>query len=251
MKYTAIIAAQTLALAMGVGGARAAEVKVLASNALRTVLQEIGPQFEKATENKLAMSFGLSAAFKPRIEAGEAFDLTVLPPNLIDDLIKQGKVAADSRAVIAKTGNAIMVRTGAPKPDLSTTEAFKRAMLNAKSIAYAKEGLSGVYFVALIEKLGIAGDLKAKSKVMASGELAAEAVAHGEAELGVLPVSEILPVHGVEVASPFPAELQNYVVMAAGVSANAKQGAAAREFIKYLTTPAALQVIKAKGMEPG
>src|SRR4051794_30331209 len=147
MKYTAIIAAQTLALAMGVGGARAAEVKVLASNALRTVLQEIGPQFEKATENKLAMSFGLSAAFKPRIEAGEAFDLTVLPPNLIDDLIKQGKVAADSRTLLAKTGNAIMVRTGAPKPDLSTTEAFKRAMLNAKSIAYAKEGLSGVYFV--------------------------------------------------------------------------------------------------------
>src|SRR5262249_4194359 len=162
-----------------------------------TVLQEIGPQFEKATENKLVIEFGLSAAFKPRIEKGEAFDLTFLPPNQIDDLIKQGKIVADSRAVIAKTGNAVMVRAGAPKPDLSTTDAFKRAMLNAKSIAYAKEGLSGVYFASLIEKLGIANDLKAKSKVMATGELAAEAVAHGEVEIGILPVSEILPVHGI------------------------------------------------------
>jgi molybdate transport system substrate-binding protein len=252
MKYAAMLAAQTLALAVvGAGGARAAEVKVLASNAVRTVLQEIGPQFEKATENRLATEFGLSAAFKPRIEKGEAFDLTFLPPNQIDDLIKQGKVAADSRAVIAKTGNAIMVRAGAPKPDLSTTEAFKRALLNAKSIAYAKEGLSGVYFVARIEKLGMTAALKDKSKVMASGELAAEAVAHGEAEIGILPVSEILPVHGVEVGGAFPAELQSYVVIGAGVSAAAKQGAAARELIKYLTSPAALPVIKAKGMEPG
>lgn len=252
MKNAAMIAAQALALAaFGVGGAHAAEVKVLASNAVRTVLQDIGPQFEKATENKLAISFGLSAAFRPRIEAGEAFDLTFLPPNQIDDLIKQGKIAADSRAVIAKTGSAIMVRAGAPKPDVSTPEAFKRTLLNAKSIAYAKEGLSGVYFVALIEKLGIAADLKAKSKIMASGELAAEAVAHGEAEIGILPVSEILPVPGVEVGGAFPAALQNYIVIGAGVSANAKQGTAARDLIKFLTSPAALPVIKAKGLEPG
>jgi molybdate transport system substrate-binding protein len=144
-----------------------------------------------------------------------------------------------------------MVRAGAPKPDVSTPEAFKRTLLNAKSIAYAKEGLSGVYFVALIEKLGIAADLKAKSKIMASGELAAEAVAHGEAEIGILPVSEILPVPGVEVGGAFPAALQNYIVIGAGVSANAKQGTAARDLIKFLTSPAALPVIKAKGLEPG
>jgi molybdate transport system substrate-binding protein len=240
-----------LAMAVGVGGAQAADIKVLCSNGLREVMLDVAPEFERATGHKLNLTFGLAAAFKQKIEAGEAFDVVVLVPALLDDVVKQGKVTAGSRAVIARAGSGLAIRAGAPRPDIKTPEAFKAALVNAKSIAYAKAGQSGVYFVGLIDRLGVSDAVKAKSLPQATGVEVGAAVANGTAELGVLPVSEILPVKGVELLGPYPAELQAYVVMEAGVGAAAKDPAAAAALVKFLKSPEHLGVIKQKGMEPG
>jgi len=219
-----------LAVAFGVRGAQAAEIKVLCSNGLREVMLDVAPEFERATGHKLNLTFGLAAAFKQRIEAGESFDVVVLVPRLLDDVVKQGKVAADTRAVIARAGAGLAIRAGAPRPDIKTPEAFKAALINAKSIAYAKAGQSGVYFVGLLDRLGIADAVKQKSLAQATGVEVGAAVARGDAELGVLPVSEILPTKGVELLGPFPTALQGYVVMEAGVGAAAKDPAAAQRW---------------------
>src|SRR5262245_14030532 len=151
-------------------GAQAAEIHVLCSNGLKAAMEDLAPQFERASGHKIVVKYGLAAGFKQQIEAGEAFDVAVLTPALIDDLIKHGKMAADSRAVIARTGLALMIRGGARKPDVSNTEAFKRSLVAAKSIAFAKEGASGVAFAALLPRLGIADTLKAKLKPTSTGE---------------------------------------------------------------------------------
>ena len=229
--------------------ARAADLKVLCSSGFKAVMEELAPQFERATHHKVIVRYGLAATLKQEIEAGEAFDLAVLTPAAIDDLIGQRKVAADSRTVLARAGLGIAIRAGAPKPDIRTVDAFKRSLLAAKSIAYAKEGASGVAFAALIQRLGIADDLKAKSRLTATGEEVGEAVVRGEAEFGVLPVSEILPVRGAELLGTLPADAQSYIVMVAAVGAGSKENGAARELIRFFTAPAALPVIKAKGME--
>jgi len=232
-----------------VRAADAAEIRVLCSNGLKAVMEELAPQFERATGHKVVVRYGLAAGFKQQIEGGEPFDLAVLTPPLIDDLIKQGKMAGDSRAVIARTGLGIMIRAGARKPDVRTTEAFKRALVESKSIAFAKEGASGVAFTALIERLGMADALKPKLKPTSTGEEVNDLVVRGGAEFGVLPLSEILAVRGAELGGMFPADVQTYIVMASAVSSGAKQGAAARDLIKFLMAPAALSTIKAKGME--
>jgi molybdate transport system substrate-binding protein len=229
--------------------AQAAEIRVLCSNGLKAVMEDAAAQFERASGHKVVTKFGLAAGFKQQIEAGEAFDLAVLTPALIDDLIKQGKLAADSRAVIARTGLGLMIRAGARKPDVSTTEAFKRSLLGAKSIAFAKEGASGVAFTALIEKLGIASDLKTKLKPTSTGEEVNDLVVTGGADFGVLPLSEILPVRGAELGGMFPSDVQSYIIMVGAVGSNAKQNAAARELLKFLMAPTTLPMIKAKGME--
>jgi molybdate transport system substrate-binding protein len=231
------------------GVANAAEIKVLCSNGIKAVVEELAPQFERATTHKLVVTYGLAAALERQIEAGEPFDLAILTPQTMDDAIKAGKIAAETRTTVARVGLAIAIRSGARKTDISTTDDFKSALLNAKSIVYAKEGASGVAFTALIQRLGITDDLKSKSKLTATGEEVSESVVRGESEFGVLPVSEILPVKGIEVMAPFPSSVQSYIVMVAGVSSGAKEGSTAREVIKFLTSPAALPVIKAKGME--
>ena len=195
------------------------------------------------------MKFGLAASFKQQIEAGEAFDVAILTPAVIDDLIKSGKMAADSRAVIARTGLGIMIRAGASKPDVRTADSFKKSLLDSQSIAYAKEGASGVAFAALIEKLKIADALKPKLKPTASGEEVNDLVVRGGAQYGILPLSEILAVKGAELGGMFPADVQTYITMATAVSSNAKQAAAARDLIKFMMAPAATPVVKAKGME--
>jgi len=229
--------------------AQAAEIKILCSSGFKAVMEELAPQFERATHHQVVVRYGLAATLKQEIEAGAAFDLAVLTPAAIDDLIGQRKVASDSRTILARSGLGIAIRAGAPKPDITTVEAFKRSLLAAKSIAYAKEGASGVAFAALIQRLGVAEDLKAKSQLTATGEQVGEAVVRGEAEFGVLPVSEILPVRGAELLGTFPADAQSYIVMVAAVGAGSRESGAARDLIKFLTAPAALPVIKAKGME--
>jgi molybdate transport system substrate-binding protein len=238
----------TLALARA-SNAQTPEIKVLCSTGLKAVMEALVPEFERTTRHKVVMKYDTAAALKQQIERGEPFDLAVVTPPVMDDLIKQGKIAADTRTTIARTGMALAIRAGARKPDISTTDALKRTLLDAKSVAYAKEGASGVYFVGLIQKLGIADALKVKSKLTTTGEEVGQAVAGGGAELGVLPVSEILPVHGVEVLGTFPADVQSYAVMVGGVGAGAKDSSAAKDLLKFVTAPAALPVIKKKGME--
>jgi molybdate transport system substrate-binding protein len=239
----------TLTMLAQPGLARAAEIKVLCSNGIKAVMEELVPQFERATRHTIAIRYGLSAALERQIEAGEPFDLAVLTPPLIDDLVKQGKIAGDTRATLARSGMALAIRAGAAKPDIRTTDALKRTLLASTSLAYAREGASGVFFVALLQKLNLAEALKSKSKLTTTGEEVSASVARGEVELGVLPVSEILPVRGIEVLGTFPADVQGYAVMVAGVSPTAAQSAAAKELITFIMAPAALPVIKKKGME--
>jgi molybdate transport system substrate-binding protein len=245
--------AALLGLTVGTAVADAAEIKVLSTVALQAALdEELLPQFGRSTENKVTITYAAAAALKKQIDGGESFDVAILVPGLIDDLIKQGKIEPASRTNLAKTGVAIAIRAGAAKPDISTADAFKRTLLGAKSIAYgdpAFGGASSVYFAALLQRLGIAEEMKAKTKLTASGE-GAKAVATGEAELGIGQVSEIVPVRGAELLGPFPAELQVYTTFTAGVAANAKDLAAARSLVKFLTTPAAAQILKARGLDP-
>jgi molybdate transport system substrate-binding protein len=232
-------------------GTQAAEIKVICSNGFQAVMQELGPQYERATGYRLTVSYGLAAVLGKAIEGGEAFDLAILAPPQIDALIGQGKIAADSRAVLARSGIGVMVRSGASKPDISTVDAFKRALLNAKSIAFPPRGQSGIYLTGLIERLGLTEALKSKMVPIANGPLTGETVARGEAELGITPIGELLAVKGVALVGPLPSEVQNYIVQTAGVSATAAQGMAARDFLKFLMAPANAHVIAEKGMEPG
>jgi molybdate transport system substrate-binding protein len=231
--------------------ASAAEIKVLCSNGIKAVMEELIPQFEQATKHTIIIRYGLSAVLKRQIEAGEPFDLAVVTPPLIDDLIKQGKIAGDTRATLARSGMALAIRSSTAKPDIRTTDALKRTLLASTSISYAREGASGVFFTELIQRLDLVEALKSKIKLTTTGEEVGASVARGETEFGVLPVSEILPVLGVEVLGTFPTDVQGYVVMVAGVSPNAAQSAAAKELIRFLTAPAALPVIKKRGMERG
>src|SRR5205809_2484053 len=164
---------------------------------MKTVMQELAPQFERATGNKLVVEYGGSALLQRQVEAGEAFDAIFLTIKQLDALVQEGKIASGTRMAIARSGMAIAIHAGATKPDIKTTDALKRTVLAAKSIAYAPEGASGVYFVALAKRLGIADKLKLKTEN--GGDAVGEAVASGTAELGILPVSEILPVKGIEV----------------------------------------------------
>jgi molybdate transport system substrate-binding protein len=246
LNLTALVAIAALS-----SSAQAADIKVICSNGFQAVIYELGPQYEHATGHKLIVSYGLAAVLVKAIEGGEAFDLTILAPPQIDALIMQGKIAADSRAVLARSGIGVMVRSGEPKPDISTVDAFKRALLDAKSIAFPPQGQSGIYLTGLIERLGLTEALKTKMMPIANGPLTGEAVARGEAELGITPIGELLAVKGVELVGPLPSAVQNYIVQTAGVSATTAQGAAARDFLKFLMAPANAHVIAEKGMEPG
>jgi molybdate transport system substrate-binding protein len=231
------------------GAAYAAEIRVLCSLGIKSVVEDLIPQFERTSGHKVVIEYGLAAQYKQQIEGGKDFDLTILTPALIDDLIKQSKVAADSRTVIARTGLGLMIRAGGRKPDVSNPDAFKRALLGAKAIAFAREGASGVAFVATVERLGMTETLKSKFRPTGGGQEVNDLVVRGEADFGVLPLSEIIGVNGAELGGMFPADVQTFITMAGAVNVQAKQGAAARDLLKFLTSPAALPTIKAKGME--
>ena len=240
-----------LAAMLCAAAAGAADIKVLASNGVRATLEELAPSFERETGHKLAITYGLAAVLKRQIEAGEAFDLAILTSGGIEDLAKQGKVDGASRTPIARSGVGIAVRAGAPKPDIGSAEALKRALLSAKSITWAKEGASGTYFASVVQKLGIAEQLAPKLNLAASGAQVGEKIVAGEAELGALLVNEIMALKGVDVVGPLPPELQSYTVFHSGVSAASKNAAAAKALVQFLTTPAARALFKSKGQEPG
>jgi len=233
--------------------AQAAEVTLMSSGGMKVMLIELTTAFEGATKHKVTASYGAPGAIRGRIMAGEPMDLLVFPAPGLDDLVKQGKIVADSKVVLARSGMGVAVRAGAPKPDISTPEAFKRALLAAKSIVYTDPALgspSGVHFANVLERLGIAEEMKAKSKLHDGTSFNAELVAKGEIEIAIQQITEILPVRGAELVGPLPGDLQLTTVFATGIGTAAKEQAAAKEFIQFLVSPAAAVVIKAKGMEP-
>jgi molybdate transport system substrate-binding protein len=252
MKIGSLAAAAIFGLmtlwAQGVA-AEAAEVKVLCAGAMRAVMKELGPRFEHATGHQLMVQFDVVGALKRQIDAGEKFDVAILTTSLIDDLVKEGKIAAGTRADVARSGLGVIVRTGAPKPDINSADAFKRALLNAKSISYAKEGATGVYLESLFERLGITEQMKPKTKFPPTGR-GVQSVAEGETELGLMFISTFEPVPGAELLGPLPPELQSYVGFSAGVGTAAKEAEAGKVLINFLKAPAAVPVLKAKGMEP-
>jgi len=237
------------ALLVSVTAVQAAEIKILSSNGVTAVMKELGPEFERASGHRIAIHFDAAALLRKKVEAGEAFDLTILTAPVLEDVMKKGLVVAGSRADIARSGVGVAMRAGQPKPDIGNTEAFKRTMLAAQTVAYTTEGTSGRYFVSLLERLGIGEQMKPKARTRQSGP-AAELVAKGEAELAVQQISELLPVAGTQFVGPFPPELQVYTTFSAGLGARAAEPDAARALIKFLTAPAAMPVIKSKGMEP-
>jgi molybdate transport system substrate-binding protein len=237
-----------IVLALGVA-AIGAEIKVKAGAATTGVLSELGPQFERATSHRVVFEFGLSGTFKRQIEAGEPFDIAIIAPTMLDDLIKQGKIVSDTRADFARVGIGVAVRAGAPKPDIRSVDAFKRTMLDAKSITYPPEGATGAHLVKVFERLGIAEQMKAKTKPQQAAERVPLAVADGEAELGILGATVLLTARGVDFAGLLPTELQDYVVQTAGVGSGSKEPDTARAFVGFLLTPEATSVITAKGME--
>jgi molybdate transport system substrate-binding protein len=231
--------------------AAAAEIKVLTAGAFKQVLLALTPQYEQASGNKVAVDNDTVGALVKRIEGGEAFDVVVLTPAAIDNLLKTGKVAPGSRALLAKVGIGVVVKEGAAKPDIGTVDAFKRALVAAKSVAYidpASGGSSGIYIDGLLQKLGIAGEVKPKAKLIPGG-LVAEHIANGEAEIGIAQISEIMSVRGVVLVGPLPAEIQNYTTYAAGIGAAAKQAEAATALVKILSGAEAAPVLAAKGMQ--
>jgi molybdate transport system substrate-binding protein len=227
----------------------AAELKVLAGGSLTGPLNELGPQFERASGHKLVIHFD-STPNLIKLATSAPFDLGVVPVDVFKNADAKARFAPGPTLDIARVGYGVAVRTGAPKSDVSTPDALKKTLLDAQSIAYLPASAAGAYVSSVFERLGIGEAMKAKTKPQtATGEIA-KAVAKGEAELGVFLIN-VLMAPGVELVGPFPAELQQELVFTAAVAADTKEAEAAEAFVAYLKTPAAVVVIKAKGMEPG
>lgn len=230
--------------------ASSAEIKVLGTQSIQIIWNDVGSAFERSTGHKVILVPNLAPATKKLIDAGEPFDVAIATPPVIDQLIKEGKIVAATRIDIVRQGIGVAVRAGAPKPDIGTTEAVKRALLNAKSVAYLKTGATGQYMAELVKRLGIAEQLQAKT-LLPETDIVGPMVARGEAELGLAGVATLIATPGVDVVGPLPVEIQFYGIFTGGISARTTSANVSEEFIKFLTGPTVIPVIKAKGMEPG
>jgi molybdate transport system substrate-binding protein len=228
--------------------AKTTEIKVMASAAFKEAYLELVPEFERATAHKVVTLWVPGIDIMRRLAGGETVDLVIMAAGSIDELIKLGTLAAGSRVDLAKSGVGAAVRAGAPKPDISSGEALKRALRAAKSIAYST-GPSGVYIVGLFQRMGIAEELKPRIKQV-KGEPVGAVVARGDAEIGFQQMSELLPVAGIDLLGPLSADIQQITTFAAGLHVGAQEPAAATALIRFLTAPAAVPVIRKKGMEP-
>lgn len=232
------------------GMADAAEIKVIASGGLKAAYLELVPGFERTTAHKVATTWAGSVDIMKRMQAGETFDLVIMPGAAIDELIKLGKVIAGSRVDLAKSGIGVAVRAGTPKPDISSGDALKRALRAANSIAYSTSA-SGAYLAGLFQRMGIADELKPKIKQSPPGVPVGELIARGEAEIGFQQVSELLPVAGIDYLGPLPADIQHFTVFSGGLHIGANEPEAAKALINFIKAPASVPVIKKSGMEPG
>jgi molybdate transport system substrate-binding protein len=261
MRYYRVI----LAAALVLGGAmfaraEAAEVKVLSAGAMRSVLQVLVPEFEKASKNKVTVEYGTAGAVEKQIDDMAEFDMAILTKSRLTKLSHGAKMAAGSVAVLASAPIGVAVRKGAPHPDISSVDAFKQALLKAKSIAYvdpASGGTSGIHMAKVFEKLGIASELKSKlhpvsAKAGQGSPRAAELVASGQADIAIQPISELMEVKGVDVVGPLPTELQTpELTYAAGLTFITAEPLAAKALIDFLASPKAAAVYKAHGLNPG
>jgi molybdate transport system substrate-binding protein len=250
MASLAVAAAVLCGAGLLAGLAHAAEIKVLGTPAVRELYADLVPQFEQATGHKVTTVWAGTVDVMKRIGGGEAVDLVIMARKSLDELTLQGKIVADSRVDVARSGVGVAVRAGAPKPDISSGEAVKKALLAAKSIAYSS-GPSGVYIAGLVQRMGIADQIKSKMKQIPPGEAVGELVARGDAEIGFHQVSELLPIKGIDIVGPLPPDIQEITVFSAGIHASAQQADAAKALAAFLTAPAAAPVIEKHGMDPG
>ena len=256
MKIRSLVAAANIGfmflLVVGIA-AEAAEIKVLSGHGMRPVMEDLGPKFERATGHKLAITFVSVGEAVKHVQGGETADVVIIPRQGFDGLVKDGKVAADNVTVVARTGIGVAIRKGAPKPDISSPEALKRTLLAVKSITYgnpAQGSASGIHFAKVLDRLGIANEMKPKTVFLPMSGLVGVLVANGEAEIAVQQIQELISVAGIDVIGPLPGDLQDTVVFSAAVMAGAKDAEASKALVNFLRTPEAAAVIKAKGLEP-
>ncbi|MGB8050067.1 MAG: molybdate ABC transporter substrate-binding protein [Pseudolabrys sp.] len=247
------LAAIAVFLIAQAGLVKAAEVKVFSTIGVQAALEELAPKFEQATGSKLNITWATAAILVKRVQAGETADLMVLTKQSLDALTKDNKATAGADAIFASSGMAVVVKKGAPKPDISTPDAFKQALINAKTIAYsdpAAGGASGVYFAKLLERMGIADQMKAKTRHPPPSGNSANLVVAGEADLAIQQEPEVMSVAGIDMVGPLPADLNNITAYAAGIGAGSQQADAATALIRFLHSPEAQAVFKAKGLKP-
>ena len=225
-----------------------ASIRVLCSNAIRAVMLEVTPQFEKTTGHKVTFQF-MGTNLKPTIEAGEQFDVAISQSDVIESLIKQNKIAAGTNAAIAYTALGLAIRAGAPKPDIGSIEAFKQTLLNARAVAYSGEGRMGVVVAEIFSRLGIADQMKVKS-ILFAGSGGPKAVIDGQAELVIQTFGGLIGVPGLDYVGPLPPDLQMYTVLTGGISSSSSQPQAAKAFVEFLQSPAAMGAITSRGMKP-
>jgi len=230
--------------------ADAVELNVIAGGSMTAPLNKISPEFEKATGHKLSIHFDSTPNIIARINAGTPFDVVVVPVDVFKDAAARAHFAPGPTVDVARVGYGVIVRADAPKPDISTPDAFKQAMLAAPSLAFLPSSAAGAYVTKVFERLGIAEEMKARTKVQASPAQIPQAVAKGEADVGVF-LSNVLIAPGVELVGPFPSDLQQELVFTSTVAADTREADAAKALIDYLRLPAATTVIKAAGMTPG
>jgi molybdate transport system substrate-binding protein len=247
MKHVAVIISLGLST---MTTTQASELKLIAGGSLAGLFNELGPQFEKASGHKLSIHFDSTPNIIARVNSGAAFDVAVVPVDVFKDAAAKRRFAPGPTIDIARVGYGVIVRAGAPKPDISTPDAFKKALLDAKSIASVPASAAGAYIAKVYERLGIGEDMKAKTRVQSDPTAIAPAVAKGEAELGIF-LTNVFNAAGVELVGPFPADLQQELLFTSAIAADAMETDAAKALIDYLKTPAAIVAIKAAGMTPG
>lgn len=229
--------------------ATADDIRVLGTQSMTLVWSQVSAGFEQRTGHKVSMTPHIAAAAKRMIDAGEPFDVVVLSPAVVDELIREGKVVPASRVDIMKALIGVAVRAGTARPDVSTVDAFKTTLLQARTISYLRTGASGLYLSGLMGKLGIAEALRAKSK-LPDEDIVGPMVARGEAELGITAISTLLATPGLDVVGPIPESIQNPVVFTGGVSSGTQVRQAAEQFLAFVTSSAVVPAIRAKGLEP-
>lgn len=254
IRAVVLAAASVVAVASALPSSQAPQsneerIAVFSSNAMQGVLQEVVPKFERESGRRVSITYGPAAVLARQVDKGDRFDLAILTPAFVDAAVRSGAILRDSVVTIARSPIALAIRKGSRKPDIRTANALKATLMNSRAIASAREGASGPFFSELLQKLGIADEVKPKIKLTESGVDVGRSVANGEADLGVIPVSEIMQVPEAEVLGRFPGDFGGFVTMVAGIGSQSRQKEGAVALMRFLMSPEVTAVFQAKGME--